>query len=318
MASADARRCIAVAAVVLWSVVVSALPAVSAVNDVEDVAGLANPLDVTGGSARAVGLGSAFVGVADDSSAILWNPAGLGGLRGVHLAAHHTAWLADITQETVVAAMPLGSLGVIGVSGNYVHYGEFPGYDEGGVQVGDYAASRYGMSLGWGDEIVRTLQAGLAVRGSMQTADRITQSALSADVGALWSVTDRLRVGAVYANIGTAVAGYTLASAVRAGASYWMNLKASHRLLLAAAATVEPGGVNRLHLGVEDVFRSVVAVRLGYQANLAEDEITGITGLSGGLGVRYRGLGLDYAFLPFGDLGQTQRISLSYHFGGER
>src|SRR6185369_7483472 len=75
---------------------------------VSSVAGLANPMDNAGVSARAVGMGSAFVGVADDSSALFWNPAGLGGLDNVELALHHNSWLAGIIQETAVLALPMG------------------------------------------------------------------------------------------------------------------------------------------------------------------------------------------------------------------
>ncbi len=35
------------------------------------------PLDITGAGARAEGMGGAFIGVADDATAIVWNPAGL-------------------------------------------------------------------------------------------------------------------------------------------------------------------------------------------------------------------------------------------------
>ena len=60
---------------------------------------------------------------------------------------------------------------------------------------------------------------------------------------------------------------------------------------------------------------SFLALRVGYQANLADNQIQGLTGLTAGIGVTYEGLGLDYAYLPYGDLDNTHRISLSYKFG---
>ncbi|HJT24550.1 MAG TPA: hypothetical protein VJ873_08220, partial [bacterium] len=46
---------------------------------VTGTASLAAPLDNLQGSARDMALGSAFVGVADDASALFFNPAGLSG-----------------------------------------------------------------------------------------------------------------------------------------------------------------------------------------------------------------------------------------------
>jgi hypothetical protein len=85
--------------------------------------------------------------------------------------------------------------------------------------------------------------------------------------------------------------------------------------LLALSGAIEPMGVNRVQVGAEDLIRKFLALRVGYQANLAETQIEGLTGLTAGLGVIYEGFGLDYAFLPYGDLGSTHRISLSYKFG---
>ena len=65
-----------------------------------------DPLDSAGASARAVAMGTAFVGVADDSSSLLFNPAGLGGLKGSDLAVHHQAGLAGVSQDLVTLAMP--------------------------------------------------------------------------------------------------------------------------------------------------------------------------------------------------------------------
>src|SRR6478609_4852854 len=99
-----------------------AAPAFAADNMVNSTASLANPLDNNGGGARALGMGSAFVGVADDSSALLWNPGALGTLKSAGIALHHNSWLAGIVQETLVGDLPMGPLGGFGASINYVNY----------------------------------------------------------------------------------------------------------------------------------------------------------------------------------------------------
>src|SRR5512132_1463695 len=52
-----------------------------------------------GVGARAVGLGGSFVAVANDPSAIFWNPAGLASLQRPELLLSHVDWPADINFE---------------------------------------------------------------------------------------------------------------------------------------------------------------------------------------------------------------------------
>src|SRR5690349_23851614 len=46
--------------------------------------------------ARAVGMGETFVAVANDPSAIYWNPAGLASLQRREVMASHVDWPADV------------------------------------------------------------------------------------------------------------------------------------------------------------------------------------------------------------------------------
>jgi hypothetical protein len=55
-----------------------------------------------GAGARAVGMGEAFVAVADDASSIWWNPAGVARITmngESHLTLNHSTWPADISHE---------------------------------------------------------------------------------------------------------------------------------------------------------------------------------------------------------------------------
>lgn len=67
---------------------------------------------------RAWGLGGAFVGLADDLSAVFWNPAGLGRLRGTHLWGRLSLPATETPYEISVFALG-GSLGYLGGSAWY-------------------------------------------------------------------------------------------------------------------------------------------------------------------------------------------------------
>jgi hypothetical protein len=66
--------------------------------------------------ARALGLGGAFVAVANDASAMYWNPAGVADIRGFSFIVDHTNWIADIRYEYLGATIALGDAGALGVN----------------------------------------------------------------------------------------------------------------------------------------------------------------------------------------------------------
>ncbi len=57
-----------------------------------------------GVSARATGMGSAFTGVADDATAVFWNPGGLVNVLGNEVSLNHVVWAADTKLSTAVVA----------------------------------------------------------------------------------------------------------------------------------------------------------------------------------------------------------------------
>src|SRR2546426_7784947 len=64
-----------------------------------------------GVGARAIGLGESFVAVANDPSAIYWNPAGLASLQRQELLLSHVEWPADIRYEHAAWVLPVQRLG---------------------------------------------------------------------------------------------------------------------------------------------------------------------------------------------------------------
>jgi hypothetical protein len=64
-----------------------------------------------GVGARATGLGESFVAVANDPSAIYWNPAGLASLQRPELLLSHVEWPADIRYEHAAWVLPVRRLG---------------------------------------------------------------------------------------------------------------------------------------------------------------------------------------------------------------
>ena len=67
-----------------------------------------------GQGARGLSMGSAFVAVADDQSAMYWNPAGITDIYGNSIMFDYTEWIADIKYNYLGATFNIGDYGVVG------------------------------------------------------------------------------------------------------------------------------------------------------------------------------------------------------------
>ncbi len=99
---------------------------------------------------RAAGMGNAGVALADNASAIFWNPAGLGFQKGSEAAITHSAWLpefqADLSYEYIVGKHYVDGWGTFGAHLTYLNLGEHEGRDAQNNPTGTFRS--YDMALG--------------------------------------------------------------------------------------------------------------------------------------------------------------------------
>lgn len=65
--------------------------------------------------------------------------------------------------------------------------------------------------------------------------------------------------------------------------------------------------------GSEYDIREMFRIRLGYNSAIDADN-----GLTAGFGISYGDFSIDYAYIPFGDIGRSHRVSAGYRFGKEK
>ena len=75
-------------------------------------------------SARTIGMGGAFVAVANDVSTIYWNPSGITNLPTTSLGVTHTQWFADISHDFFGITVPLSTSDFIAVHAIALNTGE--------------------------------------------------------------------------------------------------------------------------------------------------------------------------------------------------
>ncbi|HAF94801.1 MAG: hypothetical protein A2X34_05435 [Elusimicrobia bacterium GWC2_51_8] len=296
------------------------------------------PLQQAAGTARATAMGSAVVAVPQGAASLLWNPAGLSRMNCTEIGLHHNSGLGDTVQETAIIGWPLGpvknckencfnckesckggALGGLAASLGYVNYGSFSGTDDLGFDAGSYHAGDFSGSLGWGARLSRDLSGGIVLKGNQSSFAGKNYSAFSGDIGFLYTIIPALDLGLTYSNLSLGSRGddIRLASGFRVGAAWTMD----RHLILALAGELQNKSVNRLQMGAEYLIGNtenkvnVIALRAGYQANYPNPQLSGLTGLTLGLGYTLtRSVALDYAMVPTGELGTSHKFSLSYKF----
>lgn len=272
------------------------------------------PLANLQGSARDLGMGAAFVGVADDASALFFNSAGLAGVRLPEVAVHHNSYLAGTFQEVLSCAFPTGSNSGLGLALNYINWGSLDLRDINGVSQGGYNDTDIGLMAGWGLELSPGFSAGGALRALQQKVVNDLYTSLAGDLGLLWTATPSLRFGLSYANLGTPVAGSSLTGELKGGAALFMDPDPHSRFLLALSGSWFSNNLGAAQAGCEWTLEKRWSLRAGYQLPFTSDQIDGFTHFTAGAGMRFSSFALDYAFLPFGTLGNSHRLSLSYQF----
>jgi hypothetical protein len=286
------------------------------------------PLQQSGGTARAMGMGAAVVGVEQGAASLLWNPAGLAHMSAKEVGLHHNSGLGGTIQEIGVLGVPLGevteegkggSFGGLAASLGYTNYGSFAGANELGQADGYYRAGDYSASLGWGKELIPHISAGAAVKANRSSFGGSPYTNYMADIGVLWNVIPSLNLGVGYNNLnfGGSTGGNPTAGGWRLGAGW----NANKRWLLAASTELQDNAMSRAQVGTEyllgnvDEMSNVLALRAGYQLSFPSRELGALAGLSMGIGYSLnRSITVDYALLPAGDLGTSHRLSLTLKF----
>ncbi len=210
--------------------------------------------------------------------------------------------------------LPTGNLGGFAGAIQYVLWGGLEVRDAFGVSQGTFDDNDVALSVGWGKEFWKGFSLGAALHGTQQKIVNSLYSGLTGDLGLLWIPAPDFRLGLVYSGFGTNVSGQIPASDLKGGTSYLFHLGGDKNLLLAFSGFYEPNGVSRLQGGMEAGYRNNLFLRVGTQIPLSDNQVGGFNNFTAGAGIHFDSITLDYAYAPYGELGTSHRISLSYDF----
>lgn len=292
-----------------------------------------------GFGARPIGFGEAFVPVANDASAVYYNPAGLAhpGIEDARSSAGAYQILAS--QALLTQGVSMTQLGLVrrpfGVSLTHLSLG---GIEQRSAETASPEAIVGASGLALGVSYGRMVNGvGLGVTGKLirETIAQYSATAAALDLGVLYRFEGRpFSLGLDIANLGTRIRyvdqSYPLPMIVRAGAAYGLTRDFPHALVLQLDKPYGEGVAARL--GFEYRGFGPIALRAGYRTYSGEQRTAALGktlgstssgladfyGMTLGAGLRTPYGDLDYALVPSGELGTAHRISYSFNFGGSK
>lgn len=292
---------------------------------------LADPMTI-GVGARALGMGKAYVAVAEDGDALFMNPAGLAQITAPKLSTMYTSLMGDVDYMVVGGAMPYGERGAIGAGIVNSRVGEIPLTNTVGKTIGTGSWGNSVVFLSYGTYLNRfgglrlgrdVLVGGslkyFTVGGSGTGVEEAAGSGISADLGLLVPATDAITLGL---NLQNALPGkITKTSGVEdkipvnlkvgtkvalIGPENALNIHSSRKLFANVDydQPVSGNGEGALHLGAEFWPVNNFALRVGSDKN----------NLTAGAGIRLSGVEFNYAYHPYNGISEdtTHYFSVSY------
>ncbi|MBN2407173.1 MAG: tetratricopeptide repeat protein [Elusimicrobia bacterium] len=264
---------------------------------------------------RMVGMGEACCAVNCGADSVYSNPAGLNYLERINVSAMHSIWFEDIFFDFVTAAVPT-SAGVFSMAVNYLGMDEIDMYYNTGVAAMDtYKPYDLAVYTSYAN-IIKGQALGINLKFIRSVIEDESASAVAMDAGYMRkSAGGRYSFGAAVQNMGTKMKFKyeedPLPFNIKTGISADFS-----RLTLAGDLNFPVDNIPSAHAGIEYrlyMGKIVLAARSGYRTNPIND-LDALAGLSAGGGIGYSDLRVDYSWVPYGDLGQTHRISLAYMF----
>ncbi|MBI4655546.1 MAG: PorV/PorQ family protein [Elusimicrobia bacterium] len=274
-----------------------------------------------GVGAKAVGMGSAYTAVADDPTAIYWNPAGLSRLSKRELGIMHSEWLLGTKYDFMGYAHPV-PWGTVGLGITRLSASELEGRSSAREATGRFSAAGTAYIIGFSMPL--SCHSGLGVNIKYLTSQLSSDSAstFAIDLGTIHKLEDKpVSLGMSLQNIGPGMKFISqrdpLPLSLVVGGAYQMSGLFGMVLDLKYELYDRKLSVG---IGTEYTILSVLFLRAGYVSYVAqavgEQRIASsfLSGLGGGFGLKLGNYTADYVFMPFGDLGNIQKVSLGAKF----
>lgn len=264
---------------------------------------------------RAAAMAGAFTALADDKTAVYYNPAGLSQLRWREASISYNKWILDTSLTSLTYGHTFGVNGSAAVGFTYYDSGDIEKRGDTKDAAGSFRHTGLAARVAYGNEFFEGVSLGMAIKYAAETLDGYSTGAVGGDAGVHYrTIFDfgETSFGAAAQNIGSKMwEQYDMPLLVRAGVA----LKPSKDFLTLAVEYVAPqAGIPYMGAGME-ITPGDLSLRAGYRAGVSD--VSGLSAVTLGFGYRYTqdyDYLFNYAFSTQGDLGLTHRVEVAIAF----
>lgn len=298
---------------------------------------------------RPLGMGGAYVSLVSDVTSGYWNPGALARMNYPQFSLMHDERFGNLVNyDYGSVALPWGVNASLGLSVIRLGVDDVPntqgawrdlnnnGYFDNGDRL-DYSQIKFFNAADWAFILTYSkrqsekLSYGVNLKIISRSIDYGSAWGIGFDVGALYNVTPKFRIGANIQDVTTTLLAWSptgrkelITPTAKIGGSYDIPFLKTGRITpaldfdirfenrkFASLASVGPVSFD-MHAGLEYGFKDLFALRVGYND---------VKQLTFGAGVKLPKLNLDYSFAKFDgndQLGNTHRISVTFTLEDEK
>lgn len=296
-----------------------------------------------GVGARGVAMGESFVAVANDASALFWNPAGLVEIQQNQVIASHTEYVVDISHEYFGLVYHLGESDVVGASFSSLHMKDM----EITTETQPFGTGRFfsfgdiAVGVSYSRKMTEQFSFGATVRYAEETLDVLKMRSVMIDLGTLyWTGLGSTRFAVTISNFGSDVQpkgsvtqfngaststfqSFSLPTVFKLGVAMEPIQNEDSRLTTSLQLNHPNDNSEHFRVGFEYSYQSTLFLRGGVKRTIGQklfgqDETSPEDfSLGAGFSVELAGVSrvnADYAFARFSVLGSVHRFSIAFTY----
>ena len=281
-----------------------------------------------GVGSRASAMGDAFVAIANDASALYWNPAGLSQFKDDQLMFSHNMWVVDINHDFVGAVYHMDETNTFGVAFTALSMQDMPVTTEfQPFGTGDYFGfGDIALAVSYSRKMTEQFSFGGTVRYIEETLDKLKMRGVMIDLGTYyWTGLGTTRFAVTVSNFGNQLApdgqvvligkrsisqwqAFSPPTVFRIGFAFEPYQDEINKVTASIQLNHPNDNSENLSTGVEYNWKNTFYLRGGYKFNVDEQNYSFGAGVY--VPVSIANVTVDYSYSNFVRLGTAHRFSI--------
>jgi long-subunit fatty acid transport protein len=281
-----------------------------------------------GVGSRATALGEAFVAIANDASALYWNPAGLVQFTDNQVMFSHNMWVVDINHDFAGAVYHLDETNAFGFAFTSLSMKDMPVTTEfQPTGTGEYFGfSDIAFAVSYSRKMTDQFSFGSTVRYIEETLDKLKMRGVMIDLGTFyWTGLGSTRFAVTVSNFGNQLApdgkvvligkrtksqwqAFSPPTVFRIGFALEPYQDTENKLTASIQLNHPNDNSENVATGLEYNWKNIFYLRGGYKFNVDEQNFTFGAGVN--VPVSIANVNVDYSYSNFVRLGTAHRFSI--------